>query len=352
MLSKYVLSLYVKLLLIVNGVLLGIVSSYGLMELLFMFKEKGSSIAWSYLMNLLPIAFFYLSPLSCVIALMILLNYVFSKKIDLIVQGFGISPLKFLLSVILFVIFISFLNLFMSFHVYAEKNKNLYKIEKEFKKRQEIEDLILRDAWFFKEDNNKRIYINFKFVSIKDGSVAGIFYVEMENNKIVQVLQGEKGVWIGDTVFLPLANLWNFRDESKTVQQFSIKLFDIKNAKPIGEKVEHLSLHQLLMLYSIGKSVGLNYNLYTSEVIRRFISSLSSIPIIITVLSYTIKRRNIFAGFLSFLPVFSLYWISFILVRKLPESTTLSPFYGLFPFAVLIALSLRSIYHLSKGFRV
>lgn len=352
MLGKYVLSLYAKLFLVVNGVLLGMVSSYALMELLFLFKEKGSSVAWSYLINLLPVAFFYLLPLSCVISLIILLNYVFSKKIDLIVQSFGISPLRFLLSVVLLLIFISLINLFLSFGAYAEKNKNLYKIEKEFKKRQEIEDLILRDSWFFKEDNNKRIYINFKFVSIKDGSVAEIFYVEMEDNKIVQVLQGKKGIWIGDTVFLPLADLWDFKGESKTLQQFSIKLFDIKNAKPIGEKVEHLSLRQLLTLYSIGKSVGLNYNLYMSEVIRRFISSLSSVPISIIVLSYTIKRRNIFAGFLSFLPVFSLYWISFILVRKLPESTTVSPFYGLFPFVVLIALSLRGIYYLSKGFRV
>lgn len=352
MLGKYVLSLYAKLFLVVNGVLLGMVSSYALMELLFLFKEKGSSVAWSYLINLLPVAFFYLLPLNCVISLIILLNYVFSKKIDLIVQSFGISPLRFLLSVVLLLIFISLINLFLSFGAYAEKNKNLYKIEKEFKKRQEIEDLILRDSWFFKEDNNKRIYINFKFVSIKDGSVAGIFYVEMEDNKIVQVLQGKKGIWIGDTVFLPLADLWDFKGESKTLQQFSIKLFDIKNAKPIGEKVEHLSLRQLLTLYSIGKSVGLNYNLYMSEVIRRFISSLSSVPISIIVLSYTIKRRNIFAGFLSFLPVFSLYWISFILVRKLPESTTVSPFYGLFPFVVLIALSLRGIYYLSKGFRV
>lgn len=352
MLGKYVLSLYAKLFLVVNGVLLGIVSSYALMELLFLFKEKGGGVALSYLANLLPIAFFYLLPLSCVIALMILLNHVFSKKIDLIVQSFGISPLRFLSSVVLFLIFISLINLFLSFGVYAEKNRNLYKIEKEFKKRQEIEDLILKDAWFFKEDNSKRIYINFKFVSIKDGSVAGIFYVEMENNKIVQVVQGEKGVWMGDTVFLPLANIWNFKEESKILQQFSIKLFDIKNAKPLGEKVEHLSLRQLLMLYSIGKSVGLNYNLYMSEVIRRLISSLSSVPISITVLSYTIKRRNIFVGFLSFLPAFSLYWVSFILVRKLPESTTVSPLYGLFPFVVLIALSLRGIYYLSKGFRV
>ena len=352
MLGKYVLSFYAKLFLVVNAVLLSIVSSYAMMELLFLFKEKSINVAWSYLVNLIPIAFFYLLPLSSVITMMILLNYIFSKKIDLIVQSFGISPLKFFSSVVIFLIVVSFINLFLSFGVYAERNKNLYKIEKEFKKRQEVEDLILKDAWFSKEDNGKKAYINFKFVNIKDGSVVGVFYVKIEDNKILELIQANKGFWVGDTVFLSSAHLWDFKEGNRSVQELTIKLFDIKNAKPIGEKIEYLHLHQLLTLYSLGKSVGLNYNLYMSEVIRRFISSLSPIPISITVLSYALKRRSVFVGFLSFLPAFSLYWISFILVKKLSESMPVSPFYGLLPFVLLVILSLKGIYYLSKGFRV
>ncbi|MGC8852886.1 MAG: LptF/LptG family permease, partial [Hydrogenobacter sp.] len=101
MLGKYVLSFYAKLFLVVNAVLLSIVSSYAMMELLFLFKEKSIDVAWSYLVNLIPVAFFYLLPLSSVITMMILLNYIFSKKIDLIVQSFGISPLKFFSSVVI-----------------------------------------------------------------------------------------------------------------------------------------------------------------------------------------------------------------------------------------------------------
>lgn len=57
MLGKYILFLYVKLFLIVNAILLGIVSSYALMELLFLFKQKSADIAFSYLANFTAIIF-------------------------------------------------------------------------------------------------------------------------------------------------------------------------------------------------------------------------------------------------------------------------------------------------------
>lgn len=62
MLGKYVLFFYIKLFIVVNAILLGIVSSYALAELLFLFKEKSANIAISYLLNLLPISFFTFCP--------------------------------------------------------------------------------------------------------------------------------------------------------------------------------------------------------------------------------------------------------------------------------------------------
>ncbi|WP_340695594.1 LptF/LptG family permease [Hydrogenobacter thermophilus] len=352
MLGKYVLFLYVKLFLIVNAILLGIVSSYALMELLFLFKQKSADIAFSYLANLLPLSFLYLSPFSSVIAMMILLRYVFLRKIDLIVQSFGISPLKFFLNIVLFLVFVSFFNFFMNFNTYAENNKNLYSIEKRFKKRQEIEDLIVRNAWFFKEENDERIYINFQFVDIKGGKVAGVFLVRGRENNILEIVQADRGLWKGDTILLPFAKVWNFKEGNTTAKYMAIKLFDIKNAQPIGERVEHVSLNQLIFLYFLGKSIGLNYNLYMSEIIRRFLSSFTSVPIGIIVMSYTIKRRNILAGLLSFVPAFFFYWMSFVLTRLFSESMSLSPIYGLIAFAPLFFFSLKGLYYLGKGFRV
>lgn len=352
MLGKYTLLLYIKLFIVVNAILLGIVSSYALAQLLFLFKEKSANIAISYLLNLLPISFFYLLPFSSVIAMMILLKHIFSKKLDLIVQSFGVSPLRFFLNIILFLVFVSFFNLIMSFDVYPESNKNLYSIEKEFKKRQEIEDLIVRNAWFFKEEGGERIYINFQFVDIKDGNIAGVFLVRSNKSNILEVIQSDSGSWKGDIILLPIAKVWNIKEGNFVAKGISIKLFDIKNAQPIGEKVEHISLHQLVLLYSLGKRVGLNYHLYLSEVIRRFLSSLSPIAIGITVMSYAIKRRSILAGFLSFVPAFFFYWFSFVLTRFFSESVSFNPLYGLFAYIPLVALSLKGLYYLGKGFRV
>ncbi|MFN3813494.1 MAG: LptF/LptG family permease [Aquificaceae bacterium] len=352
MLGKYTLLFYVRIFLVVSLMLLGIVSSYAFAEFFLLFKEKNIKVALLYFLNLLPLAFFYLLPITSIVSLMIVFRRVFSKKIDLITQSFGISPLKFSSSILLFLLSLCIINFFLSFDFYAKRDKNLYNIEKEFKKKQYVENLIVRNVWFLKDTNGERFYVNFQFVNMKDGKIAGIFILKSEEGSIKDVVYADKGLWKGDRVFLPYAKVVDFKKGEESIESLSFELVDISMAKPIGEKVQHISLSQLLLLYSLGGEMGLNYNLYMAEFLRRTLLSFSPFLILIITLSATVKKRSILFGFLHFLFAITLYWVGLSSVKTLAEDTSLSPLYGLLVFLPLWFSSLKGTYDLVKGFRV
>ncbi len=352
MLGKYTLLFYVRIFIVVSLILLGIVSSYAFAEFFLVFKEKSIKVALLYFFNLLPLAFFYLLPTTSIVSLMIVFRRIFVKKIDLITQSFGISPLKFSSSILFFILLICLINFLLSFDFYAKRDKNLYNIEKEFKKKQDVENLIVRNVWFLKDIDGERFYVNFQLVNMKDGKVAGIFILRSEKGSIKDVVYADKGLWKGDRVFLPYAKAEDFKKGEESIKNLSFELVDISIAKPIGEKVQHISSSQLLLLYSLGDKMGLNYNLYMAEFLRRFLLSFSSLPILVITLSATVKKRSILFGFFHFLFATTLYWVGLSSVKALAEDTSFNPLYGLLVFLPLLYFSLKGVYDLVKGFRV
>ncbi len=155
--DRFILINFLWIFLSVSAVGIILVSLYVLADFLVGFKTKTLGIGISYFLNLLPLGFYYISPLIFSVAIFLFLKRIIDRKIDLIVQSFTVSPLRLSAPVLLFSLFISLLFLLGNQFIFPKNARNLWFIEKRFKKKQNVEGIV-RNFWFLRKEKESNFY--------------------------------------------------------------------------------------------------------------------------------------------------------------------------------------------------
>lgn len=352
MLGRYVLLNYIKTFLAIFIVLLGILYAYIIGEVLIVFKDKSLGVLFSYSLNLLPIVFFYISAFVSGLALLVSLRRFLQKKIDLLSQSFGISPLAFSQYLILFSLFLSLLNLLGSYSLYAKNQKNLYRIEKEHKKAKKIERGIVRNLWLIEEKNGKKSFYQFGFVDTSTGRIHGFYRLSLAENSIRELITADSGLWEEENIKLKDARIKNLLTGEEAVKDINIDYINLSHIEPLAEKLEHLPMKDLFSLSLLGKEIGVNQRFYLYELLRRASNStLSFFLVVITCWAY-LRWRRFKVALILLIFFFSFHWLSFNLIRSLLENTNLNILLISLIYAPIPLISLKGLYDLGKGFRV
>jgi len=98
--DRYISVNYFKIFSAVSATAVGLTVIYSLTDFLLGFRVVSLKVGLSYVLNLIPLGFYILSSLMVNISLLILFRRIFSRKLDLTAQSFGISPLRFSLFLI------------------------------------------------------------------------------------------------------------------------------------------------------------------------------------------------------------------------------------------------------------
>ncbi|MCS7171623.1 MAG: LptF/LptG family permease [Aquificaceae bacterium] len=352
MLDRYILINHIKAFLLILTVIIGIIYAYLMGEVFLLFKDKSQDILISYTINFMLIAFFYMNAFVTGIALLVVFRRILAKKIDLLAQSFGISPLKLYSSVVLFSLFLFSLNLLCSYKLYPESQKNLYRIEREYKKAKEVESGLVRNLWLTNEENGEVRFYNFELVDISDGRLYRFYMLRVKEGSIKEVVTAEVGKWDGERIKLRDAKIKNLVTGEELTGDLDISYLELDRIKPLAEKPEHLPMKDVLMLSLLGDRTGLNHRYYSYEMARRFFSSTLSVFMTLILGWVYLRWRNFNIAIVSLLAVFSLHWFLLNLMRSLAEGTNLNLFFILMLYLPIPLLSLKGLYNLGKGFRL
>lgn len=343
---------YTKTFFIILLVLFGLLYFYLIGEVFTVFKQKSIKIFLSYTFNLLPLVFFYISAFVSGLALILFLRRLIQKKMDLLTQSFGISPLSFSFSIIVFSLFLFLVNLIGSYELYAENQKRLYVIEKEYRKAKELEKGIIRGLWLLEEKNGEKGFYNFELIDLSTGSVYGFYYIKTTEGSIRELIIAQKGFWKGENIELKEAKIKNLFTGDELIKDITIHYVDISQIKPLAERPEHLSMKSLFMLSLIGEKIGINQRYYLYEVLRRVLTALLPIFITISISWMCLRWRRLSFSLLGLIVLFSYHWLSLNIIKSFMENTNISLTLLSLIYAPLPTLSLKGLYDLGKGFRV
>ncbi|MFN3599603.1 MAG: LptF/LptG family permease [Aquificaceae bacterium] len=352
MLSRYILSNYLKTFLMIFLVIFGIIYIYLLSEFFLIFKEKSWYIFLSYTLNLLPIVFFYISSFVAGLALVVSFRRFIQRKIDLLSQSFGVSPLRFSSIVLFFSLFLSLLNLFGSYNLYPKSHKNLYRIEKEHKKAKELEKGVVRNLWLIEEKNGIKAFYHFDLVDVSSGLLMGFYRLKVVESSISEVITAEKGEWKGEVIELKEAHLEDLLKGEESSQKITLNYINLSHIEPLAERPEHLAIKELFLLSFIGKEIGINQRHYLYEIARRLLNSVFTFFLSLVVVWACLRWRRLEWALLSLVAVFFFHWLLLILIRSLVENTGVSFNLLLFIYLPIPLISLKALYDLAKGFRV
>lgn len=352
MLSKYILLNHIKTFLLFLMVLMGILYVYLVGELLLLFRVKSPELLLTYTLNFLPTAFFYAGAFVNALALLVAFRRLFQKKIDLLLQSFGISPLRFFLWVLLFSLFLSFLNLLGSFQLYPESQRKLFSIEKEYKKAKEKESGIVRNLWLTEEEKGGVNFYNFELVDLSTGKVHGFFLLRVREGSIRQMVTASAGKWEGRRLEFSHASLKDLTTGEEKVQEFTTDFLELSQIRPLAEKPEHLSIGDVFILSLLGEKIGINYRQYTYELVKRVFTSLLPLSMSLIVGWVYIRWRQLRLGLFALLLSFSTHWFFINAMRSITENTNLNLFITYLIYAPIPLLTLKALYDLGKGFRV
>ncbi|MEJ7556412.1 MAG: LptF/LptG family permease [Aquificaceae bacterium] len=352
MLFRYLLINHIKTFTLLLVVLIGILYAYMIGEVFLVFKNRNPEVVLSYSLNFLPTAFFYSGAFVNALALLVALRRLFQRKIDLLIQSFGISPLRFFSFAIFFSLFLSIFNLFGSYWLYPQSQKRLFSIEKEYKKAKEIEKGIVRNLWLTQEKNGEKEFYNFELVDLSTGKVHGFYLLKVKDGSITQVATAETGEWHGEFLNFPEASLKDLSTGEEKLQKLTFEFIDLSQIGPLAEKPEHLSMRELFVLSLLGKGIGINYRQYAYELSKRTLTSFLPLFMSLIVGWVYIRWRSLKLGLFALVVSFSAHWFFINLIRSTIENTNLSLPLILLLYAPIPILSLKGLYDLSKGFRV
>ncbi|RUM28585.1 MAG: hypothetical protein DSY32_04155, partial [Aquifex sp.] len=278
--DRYLLSRFLGIFLNVSLVSVFLVSLYALLDFLIGFKEKKPEVALSYFLNILPLGFYYISFITLSISLIIFLRKVFEKKIELTAESFGISPFRFSLPLLLFSLFLSFTFLLGNEYAFPKLLGNLWFIEKNYKKKQEVKGFI-KNFWFVKKEKAFKTYYHVGNLNLSDGSLFNFYALKVERKSLnpAQILKVYSGVWRGKEIFIRNGEVYDFVKEKreKIFNRFFKLGLSVKEVELFSEKIDFLSLSELFFLAQKSKKVGLNADVYAGEFLYRVMFSLSPV---------------------------------------------------------------------------
>ncbi|RUM32485.1 MAG: hypothetical protein DSY42_00880 [Aquifex sp.] len=353
--DRYTLLNFLTVFTAVSFVSVILVSTYALLDFLLGFKEKNFKIALEYFFNLLPLGFYYLSFIILSIAIILFLKRIFEKKIDLTLQSFMISPLRFSAPLLTFSLFLSFIFILGNQFLFPKLIGNLWYIEKTFKKKQRIGGVI-KNFWFLKEGKNFKSYYYIENLNLSDGTLFNLYSIKVNKSSLnpVEILKVFTGKWEDDNLFAINGEFYNFLEgKRKFLYNKRIDLgLTLKDVQLFAEKIDFLSLKDLLELSAKSRKFGLNAEIYLGELIFRILFSLLPFFISLFTLYLYFRFRELKKVVLPFIfAVISLWGIVLfpkILTQKANQPANLS----LIPIILLVFLTLKGIHNLSKGFRI
>ncbi|RLJ70281.1 lipopolysaccharide export LptBFGC system permease protein LptF [Hydrogenivirga caldilitoris] len=353
--DRYLLLNFLKILAVVSLVSVGLIVMYSLTDFFLGFKVTDFKAGAEYVIYLIPVGFYILSSLLVNISLMILFRRLFSKGIDLTVQSFGISPLRFSAFLVVFVSSLSFLFITLNESVLPGLFKKLWYIEKTYKKNQEIGRIVSR-LWFVKETELNKYYTYIGSLDVTNGKFTGLFMMTVSKEGSVQeVVEGNVGTWKGNRIYVGSGSSYNFREGYfvRELKDFSLKTeIDVSDVRLFAEEIEHVSSSALLGLYLKGSRLGFDTKRYLSEVIYRAGLSLLPTLVLIPLLRDLFRFRSLKAGMLSFFINLVIGWVVVVSPKLLSEKANLDPQYALLAYILLLIYLLKGVNDLRKGFRV
>ncbi len=352
--DRYLLINYLKIFFTVSLVSVGLVALYSLTDFLLGFKDKNLKVGVSYLLYLIPIGFYILSSLLVNISLLIFMRRILSRKMDLTVQSFGVSPLRFSLSVLFFTLFLSGTLLALNESFIPQLFKKIWYIEKTFKKKQEIGRIVER-LWFVKKSGRDKYYVYVGSLDVVSGRFADFFLLKVFNSGVGEIIEGRSGWWKGRKIEIDEGSAYDFHRGyfEKNLKEFSLEVeIDLSEVSLFAEKIAHVSTSSLLNLYLKGSKLGFDTDRYLSEVMYRAGMSFLPLIVLIPLLNHLFKYRSLRVGMLSFFLHLLVGWLVIISPKLLAEKAGMPANYALAGFLLLGIYLLKRIYDLGKGFRV
>ncbi|MCX7989640.1 MAG: LptF/LptG family permease [Aquificaceae bacterium] len=352
MLGLYLITNYIKTFLLVLLVLFGIFYLYLLGELFFLFKDKNLSIFLSYTINFLPIAFFYMSAFTAGLALILVFRRLINKKLDLLFQSFGLSPLRLSSYILLFSLFLSLVNLFGSYDLYAKSQKRLYRIEREYKRAKGSESGVVRNLWLKEETGEETRFYSFELVDVSTGRFHGFFLLKVREGSIRELITAEGGKWRENRIEVRGAGIKNLITGETEIKDLEFPYLELGQIKPLAEKPEHLSMKDALMLGLLGEKMGVNNRYYLYEIVRRVFTSTLPFYLSLTLSWLYLRWRRFNLTVLALPSLFFLHWLLLNLMKSLVENTNLELYLIFLLYLPIPLIALKGLYDLAKGFRV
>ncbi|MCS6957842.1 MAG: LptF/LptG family permease [Aquificaceae bacterium] len=352
MLGRYILFNHIKTFFLILFVLIGLLYIYLIGEVFILFEEKNLKVFLDYSLNFLPISFFYISSFVVSLSFLLVFRRMLQKNMDFLVYSFGISPLKLSWSVILFSLIISSLNLVGSYKLYADSQRQLYRLERQYKKAKELESGVVRNLWLKSEQDNETRFYNFELIDLSTGGIYGFYLLRVKEGSIEELVVAQVGKWEKDHITLRDASVRNMLIGEEVKKDMSFQYVDISQIEPLAEKPEHLSLKEVFTLTLLGEKVGVNQRYYSYEMLRRVLTSMLPLHITLTLVWVYFKWRSFNFAMFSLFGVFSLHWMLLNFIRSLVENTGFSLFLIYSLYLPVPFLSLKGLYNLVKGFRV
>ncbi len=351
--DRFILKSFLWVFLSVSFAGVFIVSLYALADFLAGFKVKDLRIALEYFLYLLPIGFYYVSPLLFSVALFIFLKKITDKKIDLMVQSFGVSPLRFSLPILLFSLVISLLFILGNQFLFPRTAERLWFIEKTYKKKQKIEGMV-RNFWFLKKENKVSRYYYIEYLDLSTNRFVNFFFLKIENFEPIEYLRAQSGVWSGKKLLIEKGFKYNFQKgkaEFLSSVNFDVDL-DMQDLVLFAEKIDFLSLYELYILTEKGKLFGFNTNAYLGEILFRINFSSLSFVLSVLIIYLVLKTRSVKKSLLVFLLLLPVIWITLLYPKVGTQKANQPLLLTAVPSLIIYLFVLKGIHNLSKGFRV
>ncbi|WP_461829926.1 LptF/LptG family permease [Aquifex sp.] len=351
--DRFILKSFLWVFLSVSFAGVFIVSLYALADFLVGFKVKNLEIALQYFLYLLPLGFYYVSPLLISVALFLFLKRVIDKKTDLIIQSFGVSPLRFSLPLLLLSLLLSLIFLSGNQFLFPDAAKKLWFIEKTYKKKQKIEGIV-RNFWFLKKEEAGNKYYFVEYLDLSTKRFANFFFLDTEEFEPTEYIKAKSGSWIGTKLFIEKGFKYNFREGK--LYKLNYVGFDvglsIRDLELFAEKIDFLSLYELYRLAQRGKLLGYNPDVYLGEILFRF--NFSFLPFILSVLIIylLLKTRSVKRALLVFLVFLPVIWVALLYPKVGTQKANQPILLTAFPPLIIYLLVLKGIHNLRKGFRV
>ncbi len=353
--DRYILVNFLKILATSILVSVVIILLYSLAEFMIAFKVRSLDLGVRYSVYLLPLGIYIMFPLLAGVSVIVLLRRIFSKRIDLTAQSFGLSPLRFSLPVIVAVSLFSVTFLVLNESFIPGLFKKVWYMEKVFKKKQEV-GRIVEDLWFVKTTEGKRYYVYVDSLDVITGRFANLFLlVTSLRGDVLGVVESRVGVWSGTKLTVEAGRAYSFVEgtPSGDLKGFVLETgIDLSEVGLFAEKIEHLRTSSLLTLYMKGSRIGFDTDRYMAEILFRGGMSMLGLVVVVPLLRHLFRRRDVRTAFLVLVLNLIVGWVVVISPKVATGKVNLPPQYYLVLIAALGIYVLKGVYDLGKGFRV